>query len=143
MKELKTYVLMVSRFFPAGHPSAGQPTGFDVDLLLGLKIHTIRHNWKLWEKRINEVKKGNAILSLRYWSGAPYRSKQVEIRRIDKRNDPGLEVISAAMIRENPQRYSYHDGFLDPQDFLDWFSKYPDDEKLGIIHFTGFRYKYL
>ena len=29
MKKQKTYVLIISEYFPAKHPRAGQPTGFD------------------------------------------------------------------------------------------------------------------
>ena len=133
---------MVSRFFPAGHPKAGQPTGFVEKILIGKKIHTIRSNWKLWKKRIDEVQNGKAVISLRYWQGKPYRSKQVEFKRIEYCN-PGLELITASMIRKYTYTYSYLDGFEEPQDFLDWFSKYPDDEELGIIQFTPFRYNYL
>lgn len=142
MKKIKTYVLMVSRFFPAGHPKAGQPTGFVEKILSGEKIHTIRSNWKIWKKRIDEVQHGKAVISLRYWSGAPYRSKQVEFYRIDFSN-PGLEIITGSMLREYIYTYSYHDGFDESQDFLYWFSKYADDEELGIIHFTPFRYNYI
>lgn len=133
---------MVSRFFPAGHPKAGQPTGFVEKILAGEKIHTIRSNRKLWEQRIKEVQKGKAVISLRYWSGMPYRSKQVEFKRIDFSN-PSMEMIVVGMIRDNPQIFFHNDGFENPQDFLDWFSKYPDDEELGIIQFTPFRYNYL
>lgn len=73
---------MLSRVFPATHPRAGEPTEFKEKLQRKEKLHTIRANWPLWESRINDVRNGNAELSVRQWTGKPYRSKQVEIARL-------------------------------------------------------------
>ena len=40
-----------------------------------VKLHTIRANYPLWEKRIKDIQEGHAVLSVRQWSGKPYRSK--------------------------------------------------------------------
>lgn len=78
MEKKKTYVLMLSEFFPKTHNKAGMPTEFKEKVLNKKKIHTIRANFPLWEKRIKEVQEGRAVLSIRQWTGEPYRSKQVE-----------------------------------------------------------------
>lgn len=86
---MKTYVITLSRHFLANHKRAGEETHFKEKFLLGqgltdydtpsmAKIHTIRANYPLWEKRIKEVQEGRAVLSVRQWTGKPYRSKQVE-----------------------------------------------------------------
>lgn len=67
---MKTYVLILSEYFPKDHPKAGEPTGFVGDLMFtGKKIHTIRSNYELWAKRIDEVRAGKARLSIRIWTG--------------------------------------------------------------------------
>lgn len=74
--------MMLSEFFPKTHNKAGKPTEFKEKVLNKKKIHTIRANFPLWEKRIKEVQEGRAVLSIRQWTGEPYRSKQVEIVRL-------------------------------------------------------------
>ena len=73
---MKTHVLIISRTFPSYHLRKGKETGF-VEKIPDEKIHTIRANYPLWEKRIKEVQFGEAVLSLRYWSDKPYKSEQV------------------------------------------------------------------
>lgn len=96
---MKTYVITLSQVFPTWHKRAGEPTKFRAAFLSGqtcskckkrnpamctgecfsgLKIHTIRANYPLWLKRITEVQQGKAVLSVRQWSGKPYRSPQIE-----------------------------------------------------------------
>ena len=75
----KTYVLTISQVFPQSHNRKGEPTNFIVSIAKFEKIHTIRANYELWEKRIAEINKGNAVLSVRVWTGKPYRSKQREM----------------------------------------------------------------
>lgn len=55
---MKTYVLTFSRRFPGTHPRAGEATNFVEKILGHEKIHTIRSNFPLWKKRIEEVQKG-------------------------------------------------------------------------------------
>lgn len=58
MEKKKTYILMLSEFFPKTHNKAGMPTEFKEKVLNKKKIHTIRANFPLWEKRIKEVQEG-------------------------------------------------------------------------------------
>jgi hypothetical protein len=103
--KLKTYVLIVSRNFPTTHPRKGEPTYFPENILKGLNMntdesidpkgHTIRGNYDLWKKRIDEVAAGKAVLSIRYWTGKPYNSKQETI--IDLTEDHGVGVQKIAI----------------------------------------------
>ena len=81
---MKTYVITLSEKFPTTHPRKGQETEFGRSFLNGKKIHTIRGNFPLWEKRLKEVQEGRAVLSVRQWTGVPYRSPQKELRRLTK-----------------------------------------------------------
>ena len=65
---MKTYVLMLSQVFPADHPRAGIPTGFQHKLQAALngwmdhafyKVHTIRANYPLWAKRFEKIERGH------------------------------------------------------------------------------------
>lgn len=156
---MKTYVITLSRHFLANHKRAGEETHFKEKFLLGqgltdydtpsmAKIHTIRANYPLWEKRIKEVQEGRAVLSIRQWTGKPYRSKQVEIARLTDRNGVGVQKLeltndfTECIVGDH--RYSYvsvakNDG-LHPADWLDWFSCYDLSKPMAIIHFTKFRY---
>lgn len=136
---------MLSKVFPKGHRREGEPTGFKDKLWSGEKIHTIRSNFPLWEKRIKEVQKGEACISVRQWEGMPYRSLQKEIRRFTKENGVGIEYIilpqelsleSFLGIYEDLDR---NDG-LKADDWVSWFAHAPRNKPLPIIHFTPFRY---
>lgn len=136
---------MLSKVFPKGHRREGEPTGFKEKLISGEKIHTIRTNFPLWEKRIKEVKEGNACISVRQWEGKPYRSKQIEIARLTKENGVGIEMLWLdPIVRLKPQLKAIpgldtHDG-LCREDWLNWFKSAPRGKALPIIHFTPFRY---
>lgn len=181
---MKTYVLTVSRVFPCTHKRKGERTNFvckilhtinfnesGVDLyricsnecetscfrrLIDPKLHTIRANYELWAKRIEQVQKGEAILSIRYWSGKPYQSKQVEICQLDK--DSGISVQKITFFESDiycPYAYGLdgisnepvynvsliakNDG-LSLEDFKEWFKGYDLSKPMAIIHFTKFRY---
>lgn len=164
----KTYVLIVSGAFPAYHTKAGQPTGFEEKILSaleaeegvlpeGVKIHTIRSNYELWSDRIAEVRAGFAVLSIRKWSGKPYRSKQVEIARITKDNNPGVQrafikysdltgyealIDGWELFGANEREQLAKNDGLTGDDFSEWFFKRGKiDEFSGVvIHFTNFRY---
>lgn len=142
---MKTYVITLSKKFPKGHIREGEPTGFKEKLLSGKKIHTIRSNYPLWEKRIKEIQNGEACLSVRQWEDKPYRSKQVEIARFTKEDGIGIEFVVIQPIGQMeytlkafPELDS-HDG-LDREDWLSWFEQAPRAKALPIIHFTPFRY---
>lgn len=159
---MKTHVLLVSKNFPKTHPRSGESTGF-VEAIKDLfqykeatKIHTIRANYDWWEKRINEVNDGKAVLSIRYWTGKPYNSKQEEILCLTK---VGIQSLSAPdwILPENRinklcvwnnynlgkglmiEELAKNDG-LSIQDFKDWFKGYDLSKPMAIIHFTIFRY---
>lgn len=55
------------------------------------KLHTIRANYPLWEKRFAEIERGEACLSVRQWTGKPYRSPQVEIGRLTHADGIGIQ----------------------------------------------------
>lgn len=167
---MKTYVLMISRRFPATHPRKGEQTFFvdkilkqysDINYSLGWqKIHTIRGNYKLWAKRIKAIQEGKAVLSLRYWSASPYNfkkdgSKQIEFARLDK--DSGLSIQKLQFFESDincPYGYAVNEianeeievtelcknDGLNLQDFKAWFRKYDLSEPMAIIQFTPFRY---
>jgi len=142
--KLKTYVITLSKKFPQGHPRAGQPTNFRESFERGLKIHTIRCNYDLWAKRLDEVIAGRAVLSLRQWSGKPYNSKQEPPIRILTKDD-GVGYRKLECIELLSDSFSIdrdgaaHDG-LSYADFYNWFDHKPTEKPYIIIHFTPYRY---
>ena len=155
---MKTYVITLSQVFPVTHPRAGEETYFKHWLIGSLcygaekgKIHTIRANYELWAKRFEQIYAGKACLSVRYWEGKPYRSKQHEIVRLTKDNGIGIQKLcfsnrSTAWVDYPERRLSIdfkylaeNDG-LDLEDWLEWFKDYDFTKTMVIIHFTKFRY---
>lgn len=165
---MKTFVITVSVSFPKTHARSGEPTYFKEQILSAImdygnnsglkeKKHTIRSNYPLWKKRIDEVNAGNAELSIRYWSGKPYNSKQVEIIRLGKNMGVGIQAlyfecsrlldpfISSEDSKDKMQTYisthelAVNDGLVYP-DFAEWFKGYNLGEPMAIIHFTNMRY---
>lgn len=167
---MKTYVITLSKRFPAEHRRAGDLTFFHEKLANALddaeatltvddaddtpiqicdwKIHTMRANYPLWEKRIAEVERGEACLSIRQWTGKPYCSKQTEIARLTKEDGVGIQKVEITNdLTEciiGGQHYNYYDvaqnDGLHPADWLDWFKGYELAKPMAIIHFTKFRY---
>ena len=176
---MKTYVITLSRHFLANHKRAGEETHFKEKFLLGQscpdcatpqdlsginisdcnscvracsfpKLHTIRANYPLWEKRIKEVQEGRAALSIRQWIGKPYRSKQIEIARLTAANGVGIQMLrflgynfNGGYIRNgvypSDKILAKNDG-LSLADWEAWFRGYDLSKPLAIIHFTKFRY---
>ncbi len=167
---MKTYVITLSKRFPSGHIRAGELTFFHEALANALygteatlvvddeedisiqifdrKIHTIRANYPLWAKRIAEVERGEACLSIRQWTGRPYNSPQVEIAKLTKKNGVGIQKaeltndLAECIIGGRHCSYvdiARNDG-LHPADWLDWFKGYELTQPMAIIHFTDFRY---
>ena len=146
---MKTYVITLSQYFLATHKRAGDPTDFKEKFLSGEKIHTIRPYYPLWEKRIKEVQEGRAVLSIRQWTGKPYRSKQMEIATLTAENGVGLQRLEFTDCR---LRFPYTDSEwtsmvslakndgLSLNDWVGWFGGYDLSEPMAIIHFTKFRY---
>ena len=149
---MKTYVLIISEYFPKSHIRSGELTNFIPSIKLGIKKHTIRSNFQLWEKRFEEVKKGNACISVRSWIGKPYKSKQKEHIVFTDVDGIGIEkvIISLEYKRafiDSPyastlvpiKEISNNDGLV-ATDFSDWFKNMRPLERMAIIHFTKFRY---
>lgn len=88
-----TYVLTISEKFPKTHNRSGAPTNFVNQIFGGVKKHTIRGNYDLWKKRFEKINQGKAILSLRYWEGKPYASKQIEIIYLHNTMGIGLQRL--------------------------------------------------
>ena len=160
---MKTYVLMLSRNFPAKHPRKGEQTNFNYQILnavwrernmsigfpqYGMKLHTIRGNYELWSKRFEQIEAGKACISLRYWIGKPYHSKQIEIVHLTKEDGIGIQkleynfkecILHIGNLLLDPEILAINDG-LTRKEWEDWFSGYDFTKPLAIIHFTKFRY---
>ena len=170
---MKSYVITLSQQFPAKHPRKGEPNNFNAQLLnavwkahnmsvgfpqFGMKLHTIRANYELWSKRFKQIDAGKAILSIRYWTGKPYRSKKMEICKLTKEDGIGIQKLELKLasylpfyidvdrIDEDRRKDVIHVGLLAHNDGLslnDWqdlFRNYDLSKPLAIIHFTKFRY---
>ena len=161
---MKTYVLTLSKVFPAYHCRKGEETNFraafnagqpfrkDADTFCEFpKLHTIRANYELWSKRFEEIEKGKAQLSIRQWSGKPYHSKQEIIVNLTKADGIGIQkmvVIGCSTIHPiyidthsaRVKDLAHHDG-LSEVDWRNWFERYDLTEPLAVIHFTKFRYE--
>lgn len=152
----KIYVLMISTKFPATHPRAGEPTNFahKVEAAINkwndheLKNHTIRANYNYWHGIFEEIYAGRGVLSLRQWTGEPYRSKQVEFMRLTREDGIGLQRLKFDKSGFLPNvdykpvsigRLANNDG-LSLDDWSDWFKSYDLSKPMEIIHFTNFRY---
>lgn len=152
---MKTYFLTFSLVFPKTHARSGEPTYFREKLITGEKLHTIRANYHLWKKRIDEVNAGEAILSVRYWSGKPYNSKQLRIAEFNK--DSGVGVQKLGFYDDGDSHYSFENPYtadsfdvyilelagndgLSLEDFREWFRKYDLSKPMAIIQLTKFRY---
>lgn len=141
---MKKYVLIVSERFPATHKRAGEDTNFIQQIKDGVKKHTIRGNYDLWKKRIDQIQAGKAYLSVRIWTGKPYNSKQKEILQltevgIQELEDPtNFVYASIAEYPHNWETVAKNDG-LSFDDFCEWFN-IRQKESMAIIHFTDFRY---
>ena len=161
---MKTYVITLSKHFPAKHSRAGKETFFKEAIANGIngdaekyeyqhyKIHTIRSNYEFWKRRVDEINAGKAVLSIRQWSGKPYQSKQVEIQRL---SNIGIQKGSLSYMSFSAYADILHedgtgvhceikdlannDG-LTESEFREWFKGYDLSNSLAIIHFTDFRY---
>lgn len=172
--DMRIYVLMLSKEFPKEHAKAGQWTYFEFALQLVLKgykqwqadtphgtvlvnvpkIHTIRTNYERWEKRIQAIQEGKAVLSIRQWKGRPYEkgNVQLEIARLGKDSGIGVEELK---INKDADGYpvggtignlfvpgellARNDG-LSFDDWRTWFKDLDMAVSLPIIHFTKYRY---
>jgi hypothetical protein len=172
---MKAVVLLSKTFFPQ-HPKAGEKTDFrskiansvvckDCDDACdicehygskgrGRKIHTCRKNYAYWQDKIDRLKEVGGVLSVRQWTGNPYRSTQERIIDIPAK----IVGVQKLTIEYGKQKFipridnevvhlpdlARNDG-LDTYDFIDWFKPVFEKEKkeileFAIIHFTDFRY---
>ena len=138
---------MVSRVFPSYHKNKGELTRFEQKIRNKNKIHTIRANYEKWKRKIDQIKNGEAVLSVRGWQGVPYHSKQnylfyynqedaLEVSKLTK--DENGYLIND-IIRVSEEELAKNDG-LTLDEFQEWFKVFPS-EPMAIIHFTGFRYE--
>lgn len=154
---------MISKRFPVNHPKAGLRTFFrekiiaslyDINVYSYKKLHTIRANYPLWEKRIKEVREGKAILSLRQWVDKPYRSKTQEIARLSASDGVGIQMLEFEKDCDGMASWYFfnidgkypslvdvalNDG-LTVEAWREWFKDYDLSRPLAVIHFTPFRY---
>ena len=120
-----------------------------------VKKHTIRGNYKLWKKRFEKIEKGEACLSIRFWEGKPYNSKQKEFLNLKTVDGISLEKLEFHKDKDGIANLKYPliNNFSEPDiqilaendglsfsDFKDWFKKYDLSEPMAIIHFTHFKY---
>lgn len=175
---IKTFVIVLARTFPKGHSRYGDTTNFRCSFIKGIgckscayhgscfrsdsycksvcevgkseysKIHTIRGNYELWESRFKEIEEGKACLSIREWTGTPYRSEQREIARLTKDDGIGLQKMifdgRFAHIDYKPigiGNIANNDG-LALNDWKEWFKDCDTSKPLAVIYFTGFRYRH-
>lgn len=151
---MKKYIITLSKFFLKQHIRAGEETDFKESFLKGKKVHTIRANYNLWEARIKEVQEGKAVLSIRQWSGLPYRSKQDEITELSKEDGVGIQKLTFKKDSNGEffledfdidgkyidfDKLAANDGLL-TEDWYRWFKKYDLSKPMAVIHFTSFRY---
>lgn len=144
---MKIVPIIVSPFFPQSHARAGDPTEFLHQIDSGTKKHTIRKNPDYWIPKIEQIQKREAYLSIRSWSAKPYKSKQIEHKRIYAQDSIGYQIlnhtISGYYIPGRSKKVlieelSLNDG-LSREDFQEWF-KGPKINPFIIIHFNQFRY---
>jgi hypothetical protein len=155
---MKTYVLPISKKFPAYHQLAGDDTDFVQSIFNALsgtgvdrKLHTMRVNSDLWQRRFEKINSGEAQLSIRCWKGQPYQSKQETIINLTKDDGIGFEtaqlttdgwLINGTVSKYSHEDFAANDG-LSKGDWLNWFkdSIHENMNPVAIIHFTSFRYK--
>lgn len=147
----KVAVLTLSKQYQKGHPKEGQPTEFVEKLKAGVKLHTIRQNYELWAKRAEQINAGKMELSIRVWSGKPYRSQQVEVARLtklgvqrvcitrmDADHKPSV-MVDGKFLDQGAAKLSKNDG-LDYWDWFNWFLKSTIQFEGVILQFTDMRY---
>lgn len=137
-------VLLVAKSFLKYHSKAGELTNFEQKIKDGEKLHTIRSNFKEWEKKIRKIEDGDGKLVVKQWSDVPYRSPQVKLFELeDGVGIQKLEFIEGKFIVDGKtevsiEKLAKNDG-LELQDFKDWFQVFPTTP-MAIIHFSKFRY---
>lgn len=93
----KRITISLSKTFPKTHKRAGVQTGFVRNINKGVKIHTIRTGYERWRHNLDKVANGTHMVSLRQWTGVPYRSPQEEISLL---HDVGYERLTMQYDRD-------------------------------------------
>lgn len=132
---MKTYVIILSNGYP-----------FEAAHKRHEKIHTVRDNYELWNRRFHNIYNGDACLSVRVWDGKPYRSQQREIARLtinDRISIQRLDItgndyyIDGDLLSDNDIKILAINDGLTLDDLRKWIK---DKKRMAIIHFTEFRY---
>lgn len=170
---MKTYVITLAKEFPTKHPRKGQPTNFGASVLEAvwrahnmtvhangkdMKLHTIRENCAIWEKRFEKIYAGKACISIRQWMGKPYHSAQQEICKLKREDGINLQKIylkemrsgafdvpeaTFAVVGTDEEIPGYRLAANDGLTFADWlpfFRKHNFMEPLAVINFTRYQY---
>lgn len=149
--------IMCSRTFPKEHRKAGQPTHFvekieaclaDIIPGWGMSKTFTLHEWEPYYNctmpkghtiRAGSRFKPGEMASLRVWSGAPYRSKQIEFAQVEVKKVWSIEInefwfVNGRILeRDDVVALAKNDG-LSYEDFIDWSAIHP--KKTGAI-FNG------
>lgn len=149
---MKKYVITIAKTFMKDHPRSGEETNFFSKIQSEDKIHTVREGFLEWQRKVNMINAGKAVLVLKEWSGVPYRSTPIVLAQLTKVGIEQMSFLSASKKGESGavlvvnatesiplsvDVLSKNDG-LTRTDFDAWFTK--DATDLAIIHFTDFRY---
>lgn len=149
---MKTHILFLSKCFPKMIPDSYSgsaiSTCFKSNFLNGKKIHQIKPDFLLWKIKIDEVKAGKAILSIREWEGDPFRSKQSEIARFTQHDSLGIQHISFDLANKiflvdgkemDPELIMTNEcSYLDVFSF--WFERQNPQMDMALIQFSDFKY---
>lgn len=149
-KDKKTAVLMMSTEFSKWHKQAGKHTMFVDKIANGEKLHTIRTNYDNWCKKAEQINTGEMELSLRIWSGKPYRSQQHEFGRLQHLEVQKFEATYSsedAVPRVwvdgkevNAEEVAMRDG-LTLDDWVQWmFRGVNKIENGALLQLTKFKY---
>lgn len=149
-KKRKMAVLMLSTTYMKGHSKAGKSTEFMHKLLAGTKLHTIRGNFEWWQSKAEKINAGEMCLSIRQWSGKPYRSQQVEIGRLYELHVQRFEAVygsTDALPRvwvdgcevADVEQVALNDG-LELEDWPEWLFKNTNHFEGAVLQFTKFKY---
>lgn len=149
-KEKKKAVLMLSTEYQRGHSRAGESTMFVDKLVNGEKLHTIRGNYAGWAKKAEQINAGEMELSIRIWSGKPYRSPMYEVAKLTEVKvqslyatygvDDAVPVCWVNGKKVEAEVLAKNDG-LTLEDWVQWmFNGTNTIENAAIIQLTGFEY---
>lgn len=168
---------MIAESFPKWHSRAGEPTYFvdkiqnaevqitnpfwGADLLpeseVKKKLHTFRGDYAKWRKRFDKIERGEACLSVRVWTGVPYRSDQRVICNLGKDDGIGLQLLQfhepgktftwvgephVEGKRVGVAQFANNDG-LTVEDWIRWLIEAPKSDltqDFALIQLTDFRY---